>query len=137
MAVDLFFETLTTVRSTSAYTEGHPRQRHQRDDWCELWQGEVLNAAGWHRVKDLGPGIFCSLSVYPLWVRKKRKHMQFASAQGERSPRASSRAAPGEATCSLSPRCHTGKHSLEICLDREGWQQAETRLQPLTMQKPG
>lgn len=30
-----------------------------------------------------------------------------------------------------------GQHSLEICLDRAGWQQAETRLQPLTMQKSG
>lgn len=90
MAVDLFFETLTTVGPPSAYAEGHPRQRHQRDDWRKLRQGEVLNVAGWHKVKDLGPRIFCSLSVYPLWVRKKRQDMQFASAQGERSPLASS-----------------------------------------------
>lgn len=40
----------------------------------------VLDVAGRREVKDVGLGI-CSLSVYPLWVRRKRHGMQFAAAQ--------------------------------------------------------
>lgn len=49
---------------------------------------------GRHKVEDLGPGILCSLSVPPLWVRR-RQGMQCAAAQGGKSPLASSHAAQG------------------------------------------
>lgn len=80
---------------------------------------EAPNTAGWHQVKDLGPGI-CSLSANPLWVRRKRHSVQLVAAQGGRSPLASSPADREKLPCSLTlSKMPRGLHNLEVCPDRE------------------
>lgn len=80
-----------------------------------------------------GPGVLYGLSVSPLWVRRETGHTVCSCPGWEESTGLPS--CPGKATCSLSPRHHTGCTTLEICLDSGGGNRPRLRFGPL--QNPG